>query len=89
MSNTTKVWTYTLTNGTLSIDDTYGLTSISFVLSSGSATITGGLSVGGQASTDLALSTSIPVGITASAGTVLTGITITASSGVVEMIGRQ
>ena len=84
-----QIWTYTLSNDTIVIDDTYGLMVLSILVTSGSATITGSSQANGTPSDAVALSEG--QGLTVSVGEntrlVLTGITI-ATTGVVVLSGR-
>lgn len=86
---TQNLWTYTLSNNTLVIDSTFGLTAISLVLNSGTGTILGGASLNnGLASTQIALVVGQPLTITSSSGTSLNNLTLT-TTGDVSIIGFQ
>ncbi len=88
--NKTRVWTYNLTTGTLAITHSLGLTSVSIILLSGAAgTVVGDLQVGSIASTAIALQEGVPITYTAKNGSVLDGITITNSSGTIQITAQQ
>lgn len=81
-------WTQNVTSS-LSFDGTEGLTIISIVLISGSGTLTGSATINGVASQALALQTGLPVTLTGSSNSPISGITITASGGTAQVVGRQ
>lgn len=86
---TQNLWTYKLSNSTIVIDSTYGLTAISLVLNSGTGTILGGASLNnGVASTQIDLVVGQPVTISSQGGSNLNNLTIT-TTGVVAIIGFQ
>jgi hypothetical protein len=82
-------WTYTLTNGTLTIDTTYNLTQISFELVSGAATFIGTAIAGTTGSAAISLVEGNPITLSSASPSVITGITITATVGVVVIIGKN
>lgn len=82
-------WTYTLTSGTLTIDNTYNLTQISFELTTGTATFTGAAVAGSMASSAIDLVVGNPVTLSSASPNLITGITIDATSGTVVIIGKN
>ena len=90
MAVESKVWTYTLSSATMTIDNTYGFTVVSFLVTSGTVVITGSLSSGGIPSNGMSLV--MGQGVTFSSGNnnniILTGIDIDASAGTVVITGR-
>ena len=84
-----KTWTYNLVNSTIVIDENYGLTSLSILLTSGSGSVTGSLSANGIASQPLALTVGQPLNISSglSSQIILGALTITAN-GTIEIIGK-
>jgi hypothetical protein len=85
---TQSVFTSTFTNTTLSIVESMGFTIVSINLISGSATILGTTSVPGLTSTAASLTVGQPILLRADSGFTLDGITITASTGVFEVIAK-
>lgn len=86
---TQELWTYELNNGTLVIDESFGLTKLSLVLNSGSGTITGGLQLAnGVASLPVTMVIGQPLNIPSNSGTPLNNITIS-TTGVVSIFGFQ
>lgn len=86
--NTSSPFTYTLTNGSFTVGAVMGFTKFSAVLLSGSATILGGGSArqGNSPSipsTAIAMIVNLPVSDETDGTSVLDGIVITASAGVV------
>lgn len=91
MSNTSSVFTRTVTNATFTVSAVMGFTKFSVVLLSGSATFTGsGIARQGSspafASTSVAMTINLPISIECDSTATLDGITITAPSGVVLII---
>lgn len=87
---TTKTFTYTLTNSTFIITGSMGLTKVSALLISGTASVLGGLAVPGYpASGNVAMQSNIPINFYANSGNPIDGVSITASSGVVQIIATQ
>lgn len=83
-----RVWTKILTNNTLIITEAMGFTSISFILTSGAATVQGDLNVP-SASDAVNMVIGLPVAFSSKSQSPLTGITIDASAGTVEFLGQQ
>ena len=88
MVRTQEFWTYEVSNSTLTIDETFGLGVISVMLTSGSATVNGGGSAGSFSSNNLALTVGLPVTFGGSSPLPIDGLTISATSGNVYVIGR-
>ena len=86
---TASFWTYTLTNSTIVIDTTYNLSQISFELVSGDATFTGIAQAGTTPSAPIALVVGNPITLSSASPNLITGITITATVGVVVIIGKN
>ena len=86
---TQNVFTYQLSAGTLVIDDTYGLTAVSMVLTSGTGSFKG-LAVlnNGISSTPIDLVINQPISIPSNSGAPLNNLTIT-TTGVVSILGYQ
>lgn len=86
---TQNLWTYKLSNSTIVIDSTYGLTAISLVLNSGTGTILGGASlINGVASSQIDLVVGQALTIPSQSGASLNNLTIT-TTGVINIIGFQ
>lgn len=88
MALTEKIFTKTITSSTFVIDGDMGFNAVSFVLVSGTGTFTGTLNVTGTPSTAIDLVVGTPVTITANGQYPLDELTINASSGVVNFVGR-
>lgn len=86
---TASFWTYTLTNSTIVIDTTYNLSQISFELVSGAATFTGTAQAGSTPSAPISLVEGNPITLSSASPNLITGITITATVGVVVIIGKN
>jgi hypothetical protein len=81
-----KTWTYNVINGSLTIDESFGLRKLSVILISGTGTYSGDLQAGNLQSQPLDLI----VGVAITIGdwqTILDGITLT-TTGVIQIIGR-
>jgi hypothetical protein len=86
---TQNLWTYQLSNQTLIIDESYGLTAVSLVLNSGTGTFTGGSTlINGVTSLPIDLVIGQPVTIPSNSGTSLNNLEIT-TTGVLAIIGFQ
>ena len=86
---TQNLWTYELSNATIVIDNSYGLTAISLVLLSGTGTMLGGASLNnGAISTQISLVVGQPLTIPSQSGANLNNLTIT-TTGIVNIIGFQ
>lgn len=85
----TKTWTYNLVNSTLIIDETFGLTNLSILLTSGTGSVTGSLASGGLQSQPLSLTVGQPLNISSGSSSqiILGALTIT-TTGTIEIIGR-
>ena len=83
----TKTWTYNLTNASLTIDPSFGLTIISIVLVSGTGTYTGSRQVGVYPSEPISLTIGLPIKITSSSNAPLGDLTLTAT-GVILIMGK-
>jgi len=84
-----NLWTYQISNSSILIDNSYGLTAISLVLNSGTGAILGGASLNnGVESTQIDLVVGQPVTIPSQSGSNLNNLTIT-TTGVVAIIGFQ
>lgn len=87
MAMTERIFTKTITNTTFEVVGTNGFNAISFVLVSGTGSFTGTLNVG-TPSTPINLVVGTPVTITANGQYPLDELTIDASAGVVNFLGR-
>jgi hypothetical protein len=86
---TQNLWTFQLSNATIVIDDSYGLTAISLVLLSGTGSLLGGASLNnGAVSTQIDLVVGQPLTIPSQSGANLNNLTIT-TTGIVNIIGFQ
>lgn len=86
MSNIIKTWTYNVTNGSLTIDSSFGLRKLSILLISGTGTYTGDLQAGVLQSQPLDLIVGTPVTI-GDPQVILDGITLT-TTGTIQIIAR-
>ncbi len=84
---TKKIWTYELNNSSLTIDETFGLSSVSIMLISGAGTLQCSGSAGVLASLPINLAVGVGVNISADSPALLTGISI-ATTGVVIIMGK-
>lgn len=82
-----QIWSYELNNDTITIDSSFGLTIISFVLTSGDGSFQGSLSASGIPSSPITLVVGETVTLTGDNGFILNGITIT-TTGIVSIVGR-
>ena len=87
MALTERIFTKTITNTTFEVIASMGFNAISLVLVSGTGSFTGTLNVG-TPSTAIDLVVGTPVTISANGQYPLDELTITASSGVVNFLGR-
>lgn len=86
---TQNIFTYTLSAGSITIDETYGLTAISMVLTSGTGSFAGlAYLTNGVASTPIDLVLNQPISIPSPSGAPLTNLTIT-TTGIVSILGYQ
>ena len=83
-----SVFTATFTNTTFAIDATMNLSIVSINLISGSATILGETSIPGVTNSAASLTVGQPVLLKADPGFTLDGITITATTGVFEVLAK-
>jgi hypothetical protein len=90
MAIESKVWTYQLSSSTLTIDNTFGFTVVSLLVTNGTVLVTGGLRSGGIPSTGMTLV--MGQGVSFSSGNnnniILSDIYIDASAGTVVITGR-
>lgn len=82
-----KIWTQTLTASTLIIDETYGLTTVSLILISGTGSVTGSGFAGSISSTPISLSVGVGFNVGSGSNALLDGVTIT-TTGVIALVGR-
>lgn len=83
-----SVFTATFTNTTFAITESMGLSIVSINLISGAATILGTTSIPGISNSTAALTVGQPILLRADSGFTLDGITITATTGVFEVIAK-
>lgn len=85
-----KIWTYSLVAGSLTIDSTFGLMSVSVVLVGGTGTIRGNcLTINGYPSSALPLTLNVPVTIgTEMSSSVIDYLELT-TTGTILILGRQ
>ena len=79
-------WTYQLINSTLLIDETFNLKNISIELVAGGGSFTGELTAGVLASAPMPLYLNKPVTLTSGGYNNISGITIDASGGTVNIV---
>lgn len=84
---TKKIWTQELNNSSLTINDTFGLSSVSIMLISGTGTLLCNGSAGTLPSGTINLVIGIGVNISADSPALLTGINI-ATTGVLIIMGK-
>jgi len=80
-------WTYKLSNDTLLVDTSFGLTTLSLVLLSGAGTVQGNLICNGIPSEALDLVVGMPVLINTDSLSLIDNWTI-ATTGVINIIGK-
>jgi hypothetical protein len=84
-----KTWTYNLVNDTIFIDENYGLTNLSILLTSGTGSVTGSLAANGLPSQPLALTIGQPLNISSGASSqIILGALTVITTGTIEIIGR-
>lgn len=83
------IFTKKVTNSSWTVLSSYAFTQLSFILTSGSATITGGVVAAGEASAAIDLVVNIPFTITADSNYPISGIVLTASAGIVQICGKK
>lgn len=83
-----KVYTDIIQNETVVFDQNSSLRAVSFVLISGTATVTGTLTVNGRASQAIPLVESQPVTFGIEYALPIESLTVNASAGTVYVIGR-
>ena len=85
-----KFWTYELAGDILYIDDSFGLTSLSILLVSGTATVQGGITLtNGLISSPLNLTIGQPLNLPSNANLLISDLIIDAGVGQVYLIGIQ
>jgi hypothetical protein len=84
-----KTWTYNLVNDTLIVNENFGLTNLSILLTSGTGSVTGSLAANGLPSQPLTLTIGQPLNISSGASSqiILGELTMT-TTGTIEIIGR-
>lgn len=84
-----QIWSHELTaaSSPLVIDSTFGLTTLSIVLTAGAGTFTGTLTSGGTPSSAITLVIGESITVSGGGGFLLDGITIT-TTGTVSILGR-
>jgi hypothetical protein len=85
---TQKIWTYELVNNTLTIDETFGLTIVSMVLTAGAATILGDYQANGLPPAPIPLVVGQPITISSDGNNLLGTTVIDAAAGVVSFMGK-
>jgi hypothetical protein len=83
-----KSWTYTLVSDSILVDSDFGFTIISILCTSGTTTVLGGTAANGLASTPITLSEGQSLTINSGSASLISGITIDASSGAANIIAR-
>lgn len=84
-----KIWTYELIDNTLTIDETFGLTIVSMVLTNGAATVLGSYQANGLPPAPIPLVVGQPITISSDGNNLLDNFVIDASSGGnVSFIGK-
>jgi hypothetical protein len=85
---TSRSWTYTLTADSLLIDNEFSFVVVSVLCTSGTVTILGGTPSGGIQPTPITLAEGQSVTIDSGSASIISDITIDATSGVAAIIGR-
>jgi hypothetical protein len=86
---TQNIFTYQLNASSITIDETYGLTAVSMVLTAGTGSFAGtAFLANGVASTPIDLVINQPISIPSQSGAPLTNLTIT-TTGIVSILGYQ
>lgn len=83
-----QVWTKALVNDTFILTEAMGFLTVSFVLTSGAATFIGNLNIP-SASEAVGMIVGLPITIVSKSNSPLTGITIAAPAGMVDIVGQQ
>ena len=85
---TKKIWTGSITNGTLIIDETYGFSEISIVMTSGTGTVEcDAVSTNGVPSSAIPLTVGLGINLNTGANTILDYAKIV-TTGTVLVLGR-
>jgi hypothetical protein len=85
---TQKIWTYELVNGTLLIDETFGLTIVSFVLTAGAGTVLGSYQANGLPPAAIPLVVGQPITVSSYGNNLLGELFIDAAAGSVSFMGK-
>ena len=83
-----KSWTYSLVSDSILIDSDFGFTIVSILCISGSTTVLGGVAANGIASVPISLAEGQSITINSGSASLISGITIDASSGAANIIAR-
>jgi hypothetical protein len=85
---TSRSWTYTLSADDLVIDSTFGFVVISILCKTGTVTVLGNTPAGGIQPSEITLSEGQILTINSGSASLISGITIDASLGAANIIGR-
>jgi hypothetical protein len=84
-----NTWTYNLVNDILIINENFGLTNLSILLTSGTGSVTGSIAANNLPSQPLALTIGQPLNISSGASSlILLGDLIISTTGTIILIGR-
>ena len=82
-------WTYNLVNETITVDESYGLTTLSILLTSGTGFVQGTVAANSTPSQPLALTIGQPLNVSSgNNGTILIGSLVISTTGTIVIIGR-
>lgn len=87
-NTTSRSWTHSLSSDNIVIDSDFGLTIISILCTSGTISIVGEVAANGVPSTPIILDEGKMLTIDSGSAALISGITIDASSGVANLVGR-
>lgn len=82
-----RIWTQTLSGGSVTINEEYGLTEISIILLSGTGTVIGTGYAGTLGSTSITLPVGVGLNLGSGSNAIIDGLTIS-TTGIVALVGR-
>jgi hypothetical protein len=83
-----KIWTYELVNNSITIDETFGLTIVSIVLTAGAATVLGSYQANGLPPAPIPLVVGQPITISSDGNNLLDNFVVDATLGTVSLMGK-
>jgi hypothetical protein len=87
--NNSKIFTKVLSGTSLLVESNYGLRSVSVVLVSGTGSVTGDLLVDGLTNDPIPLVVGQSVTVSVEGSQILDGLTVNATSGVINIIAKH